>query len=106
MGNASNARLARSARLAWAGGPAELCARVTHGIISWHGKRLKRSPRTFRAARVGRRGRLDMGPRNPRGYIVGCDPAQTVTPRDPIAPPVPAAAPCAAPLRHPGRPHG
>src|SRR2546422_562018 len=57
MGNASNARLSRSARLAWAGGPAELCARVTHGIISWHGKRLKRSPRTFRAARVGRRAR-------------------------------------------------
>src|SRR2546427_488493 len=57
IGKTTNARLARSPRLAWAGGRAELCAGVTHGIISWHGKRLKRSPRTFRAARVGRRAR-------------------------------------------------
>src|SRR2546428_672796 len=78
MGNASNARLARSARLAWAGGPAELCARVTHGIISWHGKRLKRSPRTIRAARVGRRARLTMSPSNARDYIVAWETPQTL----------------------------
>src|SRR2546428_2416759 len=60
--------------------PTELCARVTHGIISWHGKRLKRSPRTFRAARVGRRGPRAIRPSNAREYIVGWETRHTLQP--------------------------